>query len=307
MFLLLQDLRADREVVAAAVANNRAALVLASTELRSDPEFVRGACVSSALAAAAGASASVGERGLGLSSHSPGDRSSAAGANAAPMSSERQHEGEVALALWLSNPSLRGSLDCGLRAARSDGAATLARASDDLQGNRSLVLTAVGQGGQALGFAAQHLRSDRDIVLLAVSSCGSALRFTSKSLKADKAVVLAAVAHDGGALRFASGELRNDEDVVRRAITGGVLAAYADGDGGDPGGGGGGCGAFAQSPTAPSVLKWASEDIRSNRGVVLLAVARDHRALASAASGLQNDLEVRKAGKTLVLSTVQQP
>jgi len=62
----------------------------------------------------------------------------------------------------------------------------------------------------ALRFASEELKGDREIVLGAVQNYGGALRFASRELKADREIVLTAVQNDGCAIMFASKELKGD-------------------------------------------------------------------------------------------------
>jgi hypothetical protein len=56
--------------------------------------------------------------------------------------------------------------------------------------------------------ASEELLGDREIVLAAVQEDGCALKFASPDLRGDRGVVLAAVKQNGDALRCASEELR---------------------------------------------------------------------------------------------------
>ena len=48
-------------------------------------------------------------------------------------------------------------------------------ASDDLKGDREIVLIAVSQAWQALWYASDDLKGDQEIVLIAVSQCEQVL------------------------------------------------------------------------------------------------------------------------------------
>ena len=55
------------------------------------------------------------------------------------------------------------------------------------------MLAAVSNNGYALEFATEELKGDREIVLAAVSKSGVALQFATEELKGDREIVMAAV------------------------------------------------------------------------------------------------------------------
>ena len=93
-------------------------------------------------------------------------------------------------------------------------------ASEELRGDREVVLAAVKSNGNQLEYASEALRGDREIVLAAVKFNGDQLEYASEELRGDKEIVLAAVQHSGsyGALQYASEELRGDREVVLAAV-----------------------------------------------------------------------------------------
>jgi tetratricopeptide (TPR) repeat protein len=177
-----------------------------------------------------------------------------------------------------------------------------------LVADRDVVLAAVALDGDALQYAAPALKADREVVLVAVAQSGPALMYASRSLKGDKSVVLAAVALDGLALRCASTDLRGDEEVVLVAVAqngkalpnaapelqvsehihfaamGGeaafhaakraILAEIAKG-----------------KMKAKVALQYADAALKSNKEVVLAAVAQNGEALKFAARVLKADKE----------------
>jgi hypothetical protein len=89
-------------------------------------------------------------------------------------------------------------------------------------------LAAVKSDALALKFASNELRGDRDVVLAAVESDGEALEYASKKLREDGGIVLAAVTSNGRALEYASKKLRSHPDIVAAAkIQQTEKAAYA--------------------------------------------------------------------------------
>ena len=79
--------------------------------------------------------------------------------------------------------------------------------------NPTIVKLAVAQNGQALKHASNELKGDRTIVLAAVSQRGQAWRalsYASPEMKRDREVVTAAVQQNGSALQFADPVLKGD-------------------------------------------------------------------------------------------------
>ena len=80
-------------------------------------------------------------------------------------------------------------------------------------------MKAVSQSGYALQWASEELRGDREVVMKAVSNTGHALRWAIEELRGDREVVMEAVSQDGYALRHATEELRGDREVVMKAVS----------------------------------------------------------------------------------------
>ena len=121
------------------------------------------------------------------------------------------------LAFRYASEELRGDREVVLEAVRQNGNA-LRYASKELQGDRELVLEAVRQDGIALWYASKELKEDREVVLAAVTKDGDSLQYASKELRGDPQVVLAAVRQDGYALEYASEELRADLNFIKEVI-----------------------------------------------------------------------------------------
>jgi hypothetical protein len=83
---------------------------------------------------------------------------------------------------------------------------------------RSRVLAAVRQDGQALKHASEVLKADKEVVMAAVQQQGQALAHATEALKADKEVVMAAVQQQGQALVHATEALKADKEVVMAAV-----------------------------------------------------------------------------------------
>ena len=168
------------------------------------------------------------------------------------------HEGILELLVYIRSTAVTQALD----AVKQNGAA-LRHASQELKGDREVVLEAVKQNGAALRYASEELKRDREVVLEAVKLNGEALQHASQELKRDREVVLEAVKQNGEALRHASEELKRDREVVLEAVK--------------------------QNSHA---LRHASHDLKGDRGVVMEAVKQDGNTLGHASEELKRDREV---------------
>ena len=93
--------------------------------------------------------------------------------------------------------------------------------SDDFsESKRALkrALAQVKEDGMALEFTSEDLRGDREVVLAAVAENGLALEFASKELQGNFDVVLTAIAENGFALEYSSAELAQDPAILAMAI-----------------------------------------------------------------------------------------
>lgn len=91
-------------------------------------------------------------------------------------------------------------------------------ASEELKGNRDLVLTVVQQCGSALQYAAADMKDDGRIVLAAVQNDGLALKSVSEQMKKNEWVVMAAVQENGLAIQYAAEEMKNNERIILVAL-----------------------------------------------------------------------------------------
>ena len=96
--------------------------------------------------------------------------------------------------------------------------AALEHATEELKGDREIVMAAVSKYGFTLQFAAEELKGDREIVTKAVSKCGCALQFATEELRGDREIVMQAVSVDGDALEYATKSLREDEEMLQHAL-----------------------------------------------------------------------------------------
>jgi predicted RNA-binding protein (virulence factor B family) len=192
-----ESLRADKEVVLAAVSQNGEELEFASKELQSDREVILTAVKNSSIFGSAFEYASE------------------------ELKSDREFILEAVKrdgrALKYASEELRSDREIVLEAIKFD-LYTLAYASKKLMSDRSFILEAVKNDGWALKYASEELRSDREIIFEAVKSKGRALEHASEGLKSDREIVLEAVKSYGRALQYASEELRSDREIVLEAI-----------------------------------------------------------------------------------------
>lgn len=130
--------------------------------------------------------------------------------------------------------------------------------SDSLRGDRKFVLSLLAAGCPVLEHVTPALQADRDLVLTAIPLHGDQMRHASEDLRGDKELVLIALrethqhGHSSGLLEHLSADLRGDREVVLAAV---------EACGGD--------------------IQFASDTLRSDRALVLVAVANDHNVLGT--------------------------
>lgn len=145
---------------------------------------------------------------------------------------------------------------------------TLQFASDDLKGEKEVVLAAVKQNGLALQFASDTLKNDEEVVLAAVNQNWAAIDHASEHLRQEGDKALEALKKDG---------LKLFEHPIWKKSNNVVLAAVS------------------QNGMA---LQHASYDEQHNRQVVLKAVEQNGMALQFASEELKADSDVVKAATT---------
>lgn len=162
------SLRADKEIVLAAVQRDPEELRDTPGEFRNDPEV---------------ALAAVRVRGRALEFVSPALR-----ADREVVLAAVRTEG---LAVRFAHESLRRDPEVG-RAAVEQNGWSLELLHDDLRADRGIVLAAVQQEGQAIKHALGELQADREVVLAAVRSNAEALRHLPVDMKRDQEIIRAA-------------------------------------------------------------------------------------------------------------------
>lgn len=186
-----EELRADFDVVMAAVRADGHALRAAPAELRGDGEL---------------ALAAVRECGLALQHASPalqGDRELVLAAVQ-----------RCGAALQHASADLRGDPEVVSRAVRRDQS-TLSLAAESLRGDRDFMESMIALKGTLLQFATEELKQDRSLVLAAVASDPYAFAYAAGHLQSNRDFVLKEVIPvNGCAIQFASGELKGGPEIV---------------------------------------------------------------------------------------------
>lgn len=253
-----KEVRADRDIVLAAVQEFGSALEHASINLKQDKEIVLAAVSTGGDALEYASAGLAADRDIVLAAAS-----------------------NFGAALEFASAELRRDREVALAACSNDGE-VLRLLDRELQADREVVLVAVRQNGLALRHAAGDMRADREVVVAAVLQSPEALDFTSADLVADREVMLAAVTKDGRLLERAPEGLKADREMLLAAYRGmglelsdglktsqDVVVAAASKDG--------------------SMLQYAADTLRSDDGVVREIIQESPRALTWAKGGLSRN------------------
>jgi len=169
----------------------------------------------------------------------------------------------------------------------------LEEAPSETRSDRELIMGVLGSSsGAALRFAADELRSDRGLVLQAVKYSGALLGEASDELKGDRAFVLEALRLSGAAMKGASEELRGSREFILEAARtgcGSAMEGAADYLRADK--------ELVMEATLedPEAFKYASDDLRYNKGFVMEVVSRCGRALQHVPLSFKADKDVAEA------------
>ena len=120
-------------------------------------------------------------------------------------------------ALKYATEEMKGDREIVMAAVSKHGH-TLQYATEELKGDREIVMAAVSKHGFALVYATEEMKGEREIVMAAVSQDGSALRYATQEMKGEREIVMAAVSTNGLALRCAAKELKDDEEILQHAL-----------------------------------------------------------------------------------------
>ncbi|GBR75752.1 hypothetical protein NO2_0395 [Candidatus Termititenax persephonae] len=215
------------------------------------------------------------------------------------------------------SPELLDDKEVVLAAVNRNGI-VLRYASETLRGDREVVLAAVNKNGYALEYASETLRGDREIVLAAVNRNGTVLQYASETLRGDKELALLAIEkvseYDSisNLVRSLSPELLDDRDVMLAAMNinkNGSLLKYASETlRGDK--------ELALLAIEKAIVcvddlvSSLSPELRNNREVILAAVSKDGYALKYASETLRGDKElallaIEKSATTPLLTLIK--
>ena len=144
----------------------------------------------------------------------------------------------------------------------------LAFASHSLQSDHEVVHAAVIQNGLALRHASETCKDDVKLVSAAVKQNGFAIYHASKKLQMDPSLVRDAVLNHPKAFEIIDESFRDDEKLMTEVI--------------------------GQRETPSFDLFYASDRLKSNKALVLLAVSRSGQLIKHASQELRSDLDVIK-------------
>mmetsp|Transcript_30841 Transcript_30841/g.89704 ORF Transcript_30841/g.89704 Transcript_30841/m.89704 type:complete len:764 (+) Transcript_30841:135-2426(+) len=167
--------------------------------------------------------------------------------------------------LLASAPAVvKGDRDLIFGALMASQGAALQYASEEVRGDRKVVLEATKYAGVAFREASAELRNDRAFVLEAVAIHGAALSGASEALRGDRSLLVEAAKQGAGSsLQGATLQLRSDQDLVLELVT-------AD----------------------PQAFRHAAEELREDKAFALRVAAASGRALQYMPARLQADREV---------------
>ncbi|CAK9030030.1 unnamed protein product [Durusdinium trenchii] len=285
-------MRADEEVVRAAVRQDGHALQFACQELRNNADIVLEAVRQDGHALVYASPALKARKELVLEAvhqdgHSMVFADVALREDRDVVLEAVQQDG---YALSYASAALRADREVVLEAVRSTGYALLF-ADEKFRADKEVMFEAVQSNWQALGYASPELRNDRDVVKAAVATNRQALAMVSEELRkdpaivqealqadghalvylnqtqqADKAIVAAAIKQDGHAISYASQEIRRDLDIAMQAVS-------EDG----------------------ITLGLLPQEVQANKSVALRAIESNVKAFQNVSEELKRDEDVQEA------------
>eukprot|EP00316_Scyphosphaera_apsteinii_P011679 CAMPEP_0119335742 /NCGR_PEP_ID=MMETSP1333-20130426/90214_1 /TAXON_ID=418940 /ORGANISM="Scyphosphaera apsteinii, Strain RCC1455" /LENGTH=421 /DNA_ID=CAMNT_0007346375 /DNA_START=88 /DNA_END=1353 /DNA_ORIENTATION=+ len=229
-----QTERANRQVVAAAVAKDGLNLCFAASRLKGDKELVLVAMRNGGQLCDASIELRA-DREVVVEAVRHGDRSSGGqlqfacgdlcADKAVVLDAVRHSSTAAGSALWHACASLREDKEVVVAAVQANGMG-LAYASAELKRNKEIALHAVRQTGEALECVHESLKHDKDVVLTAIEKCraltsGGGLHAHffvawrhAKPLWGDKEVALAGVSQCHHVFDNIPDELQHDEQIL---------------------------------------------------------------------------------------------
>lgn len=182
----------------------------------------------------------------------------------------------------------RGERNIALEAVVIDGL-LLEYISDDLKADIDVVMAALESNPMALEFADDNFKDDDDIVKNVISRCGKAIQFASQRIKKIKEFALLSVKNDGLALKYIP-DFMTDKDAVLEAIKqNGNAIKYADNS-------------FysdkeimliiANKKESVHQLMFGSEEVRSDKKIILTACRIDRSCIKYATPRLRDEIRI---------------
>lgn len=170
--------------------------------------------------------------------------------------------------------------------------------SDRVHADKSVALAAVGRIGNMLKFASAGLKADREVVLLAARNSQYVyytpdwelvLENAAPALRSDREVVRAAVEANGGELAFVGADLLSDRAFVSDML---MLGNVSLGNLPDDSPYRGDRALVMIKVGKCGGLQHASDSLRGDREVVLMAISQDGSALQWASDAMRDDREI---------------
>jgi len=154
---------------------------------------------------------------------------------------------------------------------------------------KELVLKLIKNGAAPLDYVSNNLKDDIDVVINAVTNNGSQLKFASDRLKDNQQIILKAIENDSKYFEYASDNLKSNVEFISNLIintkyyirsrTSPILIKENPDD-------------YKFVPNLEYIFKYCSEQILSNKELMILAVKQEGSLLAFASEVLKSDKEI---------------
>mmetsp|Transcript_87749 Transcript_87749/g.183430 ORF Transcript_87749/g.183430 Transcript_87749/m.183430 type:complete len:478 (-) Transcript_87749:249-1682(-) len=150
-------------------------------------------------------------------------------------------------------------------------------ATDELKGEREIVMLAVQSGGWALSYASEALQTDREVALAATKQNWQVFKVLARKLRVDAEIAEAAIRQDWHAIKLVAKELKTDVNLARIAVEQSWIS-----------------------------FQFLPKELRAMRELALLAVQQDWKAFQHMGKDLKSDKElalvaVKQSGSALEL------
>lgn len=140
--------------------------------------------------------------------------------------------------------------------------------NDSLRDDKDVVMQAVKKNGHYFTYASSRLQHDRDVAFTAVTREPLVLKSLPEQFQLDKEIVLYAVSHCAISIEYMHPQLNDDQDIILAAIN---------------------------QPHCGKFIKYASERIKNDKQIGLIAVRSNGFALRFLSLELRNDQDVALA------------